>query len=259
MKKAKYLLLLPFLALTSCGDNSIFGTYGFALGNSDGAHFGVFATLSDEKYTGPQPDIQSLSDKIKYNFNLVLDVPTEQLKDLNLLSYEDLQLEEEDPAKKPFGNVSGYYYVGKDTANGTQIHIGVGDIDDILDIPEISKELMEYVITSYMFEKCFTVHVPVSLEDLQLQLCWYGYYINLDKKIPTFVDLFAPGSGVQIWPGPKECGADGKQNRTARQGILPTADQIEAMNSVITNLPDTFGTKFKMRTIHVLKLALAKI
>ena len=256
MKKSKYLLLLPFLALTSCGDNSIFGTYGFSLGNGDGAHFGIYANLSNEKYTGPEPTTEE--SKQKYVFNLALDVPIEQLNNLELLSYDNLELQETDQGKT-LGNIKGYYYIGKDTSNGTQIHIGVGDIDDIFQIPEISKELMEYVITSYMFEKCFTVHVPVSLEDLQLQLCWYGYYININSEIPTLVDLFAKDSGVQIWPGPKECGADGKSNRTARQGILPNQDQIDGMNSVISNLPNIFGTNFKMRTIHILNLGLAKI
>lgn len=254
MKKLKYLLLLPFLALTSCGDNALTGVYGFSLGN-EGAHFAAYAELSNEDYVDPNFNFGGDKKKFKLTLELPGDSVDPQVSDLLDSADGEINLNS--------GKLEGYYYFGENTVNGIRVNIGVGVIDQIFEeiiiIPDISKEIMQYIISAYILEKNFVAHIPVSAEDLQLQLLWYGFYIDIDNL--KLVDLFdTTKSVVDFWPGPEKCGPTGKQNREARIGVLPTATQISTINEIMGNHRDVFDNpNIVMRSLHILKLSLAKL
>lgn len=48
---------------------------------------------------------------------------------------------------------------------------------------QISPELIQKFVVAYQKDKNLTIQLPVSFEDLQLQLAWYGTYIDISPEV----------------------------------------------------------------------------
>ena len=180
MKKLLPLLLFPLL-LTSCGD-SIYGEYSFVMGKpDDDSHFGITLELLKLKY------------KTKEGINaqrLILDF------DLS----EGMIPEQPDPKVDPIGavfyvllgdiikdGVNGCYWLNGDYEDkGTLVNIGVDA--GLLEIPD---DVVQKIFFAYLdYQSTMNFVMPCSIEDLQMQLCWYGIYIdNIIEQTEEYVKL----------------------------------------------------------------------
>ena len=257
MKKLKYLSLLPFLALTSCGNDSIYGNYVFSMGNPSGSHVTISATLSKENYVPITPGPRYEGAK---NFYLDIDTPAflmEDSGDVNL----DAALNDEDSflntlaaeEKTPFG----YWKQGKDTPNGKRILLGIGLFDELFE----DEDVLEKFITAYLKDNVFSFMIPVSMKDLELQLTWYGYLVEgmVEGEETKFVDLFNEPSLSEVnWPGKYDPTKTAKENHEARVGTQPTKEEIQSFISIASEHKDVFGDNFAFRTFYTVGIGLTK-
>jgi len=260
MKKLKYLLLLPFLALTSCGERNIPGTYGFALGNQGGAHFGVYATLSDKYYVDPETGV---TDKVKKDFLFKLDMPESAttLSTLDTSNEESITYSLSDTSLND-GTIKGYYYLGKEEDLGLKVYVGSSVIDQIFGEEKqysVSPLIVECIICAHInSEGNFNMRVPVSLEDLQMQLIWYGYWIDINSSGVDVVDLFENDGkkySVGHWP---VIGVHFDQ-REKLIGTIPSGDDLTEVKNFVTNHSTDLFHGLIFRAHHVINLGLSKM
>ena len=210
MKLKKLLLTLPLLfSLASCGEEpSLVGTYSFQLGASDSTHVGITFDLTDEPY-----ESVLVSDAKKYtlSFDIGGDVFGALSTAASLIEEtgED-QGEDGDPV-----TISGYYTVGDYDSDGNRVlNLGVELLGEELTIPP---SIMEKIMYATIAGDEINVVIPVSLEDLQYQLYWYGYRVsdisdimspvNLMEEDPAFFGaLYASGNGIGTYPNDTQVG-----------------------------------------------------
>lgn len=182
MKKLLPLLLLSASCLASCGNDSVAGMYSFLLGRQgeNETRVGINIELKDEKYVIPAgSDITHSAEEIALieqrakKFTLSLDLGSEFDKIMDALGLQD--------------GLGGYYMLLDDTDEkyGQKMALGMDfDFEDF-DLP-ITSELIKNLIVSYVGGGKITLQVPVSIEDLQYQLCWYsGQYFDFDPYIKS--------------------------------------------------------------------------
>ena len=195
MNRLKILSLLPILTLASCNGVNPYGTYQFRLGKTDGNHIEVTAILSKDDH--PVGDGMK---KMQLNADLGDSLsPTALIDDLGN-QYPILEPFIEIMSKE-IGNIDGipmYFKVlpiksndgfGHRLAVGTdfvssyisQIEEKYPDIKDFIDslgIPSealyVKPEYTQYVFGAYINERQLTFQIPVSIEDLNMQMLWYG-------------------------------------------------------------------------------------
>lgn len=178
MKKLLPLLLLSATCLTACGDKSYAGEYKFQMGRQGQGEvrIGLQMTLKDDKYKVPESASDEEKEKLKdaKQFNLQLDIGDELAEIFKALDIND--------------GINGYYYVMNETdpKYGNKMAVGV-DIQVAEDFPiPITSELIRNLLVTYVDGSNVTMQLPVSLFDLQYQLCWYsGTYIDFDPKIKS--------------------------------------------------------------------------
>lgn len=258
MKKLKYLLMLPFLALSSCGPTSLYGTYAFAMGNEKTSHIGLYATLSETLYTPKKNEVVPNDDTVTMReFRFYVDLPSsDEPEAANAVTMSDIanvsSILSEGASE---GSLAGYWYEGEDVERGKRINIGIEEFDKIFE--EILKiatpQIIEKIVVAYVAGKNLDIYIPVSLVDLQMQLCWYGYFVSILTPSPLFVNLYEK---LDYLPGPY--GKPG-ENHDLRVGTVPTADQVVEFNQIIERHPTIFGTNFKFRGQHVVRVGLTKI
>ena len=203
----KLLGLLPALCLSACNNGSYYGTYEFRLGKTDGSHLGLTAKMLKEKY-----EKRKGYEKLTLSAELGQDFSIEKLVESYEEEYPLIAIFLEDFVKK-LENVSsiyGYYAVNNEIKNekyGRRVSIGSDYITEFLEeaYPEIfddpdfniAPELFEMFVCAYVNSTTFTFQIPVSLADMQQQLFWYGYFLDLEGLTPyTALD-------VNLLPGEK--------------------------------------------------------
>lgn len=243
MKKIARLLLLPLIVLTSCGDKEIAGRYSFQLGKSSGSHVGIYADLTNEHV-----EIASRDDAKKFIFTIDIDQPTNK----NLLSTNE---DESFLEGLIGGKLTGYWYATPHPY-GSRINIGTEDINELLDgifnFPKpFSEEIIEKIVCAFVAKSTLTIHIPVSMESLQMQLAWYGYYFDTDTfDVIDFYDKLPQGAELPGNPGTRK-----EEERENRVGTVPTNDQMNEMKFLIsTYLSEWVPITFRMP--HVVKLGL---
>ena len=255
MKKIKLFpfMLLP-LALTSCGENKYLGTYSFQLGRDSGTHFGVYATMTNKEYTYKDEGGEIFPLTGEKVMKLKLSLGGANIGGiLDLLSNQDV-------------SIKAYYSIGKKLSNdqGNVLKFGFNlkeIVDDILPdeeepepspitmrdgevpvegeeedpeipIPEdlfnILPEQTAKIVYSTISKSSLVFNIPVSMDDLEYQLYWYG----LDLE-----DLEAKPAEHPI-------------------GTHPTAEDVTYINEVL-NYPATHENK-SFRDYHTLSLTLTK-
>lgn len=169
MKRLYSLLILPLFLLSSCGETTIYGRYSFMLGKESETHIGIMFDLFNEDYL---LNNEVKGEKFTFTF------------DSNQTSSELMGV---------IGNTfSGYFNVDKNYVNefGNRLAIGAEITHETLPIlPEdfsfdVDPKIIESIIIAFINGKQITVQLPVSLDDLTHQLCWYGYYLDLNN--PSF-------------------------------------------------------------------------
>ncbi|MBQ0008873.1 MAG: hypothetical protein KBS97_01155 [Firmicutes bacterium] len=178
MKKILPLLLLSATCLTACGEKSFAGVYKFQMGRQGQgeARIGLQITLKDDKYVVPESASQEEKEKLKdaKQFTLTIDIGSE--------------MEEIFKAFDLDGGLNGYYIVMDevDPKYGNKVALGI-DIQVGEDFPiPVTSELIRNIVVTYADGQNVTLQLPVSLYDLQYQLCWYsGAYIDFDPKIKS--------------------------------------------------------------------------
>lgn len=198
MKLKKLLILGSMLPLiTSCGKNSIAGTYAFQMGKEKGTHFGLFMNLSDDPYT--EQDGLTGYKQMTFSFNVSFpEGDSEQTQD-EMKSILDFFKDED-------GNFSlnGYYKLGDERNKAGEQRLIIGfyffymleKFEEVYEsteeeLPESTKTALNILNNSDLIQSIMyatytsdgvNAYIPVSLEDVYYQLYWYGYDIQIDAE-----------------------------------------------------------------------------
>ena len=252
MKKLKLLTLLPAMCLSSCSGFSPYGVYEFRLGKTDGSHIALSVELLDEIN-------EAHKDEGMRNMKLTMDLGSEFSLDNIAEQFTDDPVEQaliEEVLKliKEAGfadnTVTGYYKIS-DIDNpkyGRRVRIGSDILVEVVTklFPELADffkdlltpEMIEKVVTAYINKKQFTLQLPVSLEDAQYQLAWYGILVDTQGASPiTYLNM-------DDLPGPK--GED-------RYGVHPavfTNDKGEVIKSEVEIMNETFEYQFSRMYLY---------
>lgn len=193
MKKILPLLILGATCLASCGDNSISGVYKFALGRQGPGQMriGIEMDLKDSKYVVPESakphysedELKAMENAKDFSLKLDLGDDFEKIKkesEIIKTIFEALNIE---------NGLKGYYIVldEKDEKYGQKMALGFDfDLSSLgLDVP-VPAELIQNFVVSYAGNNKITLQMPVSLVDLQCQLCWYsGSYYDFDPYVKS--------------------------------------------------------------------------
>ncbi|MCQ2801804.1 MAG: hypothetical protein MJ222_04135 [Bacilli bacterium] len=201
MKKVLPLLVLASACLASCGDASVYGKYQFLLGRqgSNETRVSIEMELKDEAST--------VKEGYK-NFNACLEMSglvnssldgedSETLLALASEALSNSELFNIDLSGK--SQIPGYYKVLDlaDAKYGNKVKIAFDlgeEFNTIMDLLELdATDIISHFIVSYCNGSSFTLQLPVSLDDIQMQLAWYGFYIDYDPylkdKVNTISDL----------------------------------------------------------------------
>jgi len=198
MNKLKLLSIVPALCLASCSKNSFIGVYEFRLGKTDGAHFGLSVELKEDAYQSVEgmkqmQMVADLGDDLNFDEDDFEDSDSFINAKTIIKAFLDLI-----PAEEKENNritIDGYYQLLPNVVNekyGTRVKIGSDflqnlvkksypDIAEMIDISSIiTPERIELAACAYVDQKQFTLQIPVSMEDLQHQLAWYGVLFDLE-------------------------------------------------------------------------------
>jgi len=198
MNKLKLLSIIPALCLASCSKNSFIGVYEFRLGKTDGAHFGLSVELKEDAYQSVEgmkqmQMVADLGDDLNFDEDDFEDSDSFINAKTIIKAFWDLIPEDEKENNKI--TVDGYYQLLPNVVNekyGTRVKIGSDflqnlvktsypDIAEMIDISSIiTPERIELAACAYVDQKQFTLQIPVSMEDLQQQLAWYGILFDLE-------------------------------------------------------------------------------
>lgn len=231
MKKKKLLplFLIPFL-LTSCDLDSFHGRYVFQLGKEQSTHIGIFLQLNKTVYE-PKKAEGYKSCHISGSFG----------------SSEETMLSD-DLIKILNEGLDGYYFV-KNINDKNRIFFGTQELGEAMGIDydlDVDQDLVENVAIGYIKHNEVDIVIPVSLEDLQMQLVWYGHfaYVNFDDPLNPIMHY----EELTNLPG--------SQDKDLRIGTHPTKEEVIIVNQRYKSLFDEYN--FEFRNHHTLTLTLTK-
>ena len=213
------LLLGLFPLLLSCSANSYHGEYVFQMGKSKETHMGVTLSLTKEYYDTENPDKGE-----KFLLNIDLSTSDSESDFTAILE-----------AVTP---ISGYYKVNKakKVYGETCLDVGLSFLGEF----EIPKNITDLIFVASVNSTMVNFYLPVSIEDLTLQLYWCGYDLDagsiFDDESEEEDPLASP---------------DGKHDID----VHPTKEQIDAINE---HYPAQHNGEL-FRDYHVLKLGLLKL
>lgn len=244
MKKILPLLVLASTCLSSCGDTSFLGKYKFLLGRqgSNETRVSIEMELLDEAST-------IKSDYKNFNASFELSGVEGLFGDLALDPSMFEGIESSLPIKindKGITTIPGFYQVQnlQDAKYGNKIKIAFdlgNDINAIFDSFGLnSTDIISKFLVSYCNGSSFTFQLPVSITDIQMQLAWYGVYIDINpyKKdrihsIKDFLEVAIEGElGTKVYLLNEFCDnkLPGEQDMDKRYGSHPNADEVVEMN-----------------------------
>ena len=250
MKKLALFSVIPAMLLASCSKFNPYGTYEFRLGKTDGSHLEVSASLLDEDYErveGTKKMVLKADMGDEFSIAKMLDTYADKYPlIIPLVEYIKSQIENID-------HIDLYYNVLeeiKDEKLGTRLGVGSDFFADLLKqiFPEIVEILgtdfsltpdkTEYIFTTYINSKTLTFQIPVSVDDINMQLVWYGKYIDEDEGL---VEL-----PLESMPGP--------QGR-ARFGVHPLVKRDDYGNitySEVAQVNTIFESDFSKTHLYTL-------
>ena len=220
------LIFIVPLLLTACNKKPYYvGDYVFQMGKNKDTHMGVTLKLTDNYFD------ENNHDK-GYAFELDIDMASSSNDSGGFMT----MLESVNPIK-------GFYLVNEDIKiyDETKLFLGVGAeyFADYITSPEELEnieKLIDSIFVANVNKTTVNLYLPVSMDDLFLQLYWYGY------------DLTGTSSGSG-----EESTIDSPDG-THPVGNHPTEEDIAKVNE---HYPATHGGK-SFRDYHVLKLGLTK-
>lgn len=254
------LLLFP-LALISCGANKVYGHYAFQMGSDKGTHFGVYVNLLNEDVYGPKeplvdPTIVYKGKKFNLGMNFSDDImppdPTEESTIEEIVFWFFLQAMD--------SGLSGYFNVGNEKFGdlGQRLYLTLSEEDLPLELPE---ELASMFIVAFIDKNIVKIIMPVSLNDMVYQLCWYGLFIYFYEKTDGSIGVYPKSLYEEpAWVDELHYSTDLKE----RVGTHPTEHDVGDMNRVFEyifkgNIPDTDITAdFTFRDYNSLTIDLLK-
>ena len=210
MKRRISLLLasVPLLLSSCSGGFSPYGTYEFRLGKTDGSHLAITVDLSNEDYEAKQG-----TKKMLLGFDLGSEFSIAKMID----GYEEKYplfadiLERLKDTVKDIKEIEFYYSIlDIETKTGKRVAIGSDFLTKIIKdtFPEIAEqieeylgsdaldlkpEILRYLFTAYINSKTFTFQLPVSQDEIMMQLAWYGKYVSSDSGITDLDPEKLPG------------------------------------------------------------------
>lgn len=250
MKKIKALYLLPALLLSSCSNtNNIYGTYEFRLGKTDGTHIGVSATLKDEAYEQIE-GMKKMDLKAEFGEEFSIAKTLDEYAEEYPIM-ENLLLAIKDEFAKI--DTIPFYYSLTEYQNekyGTRLNVGSDYLttffsnifpDEVETIKEngfdLGPELLENIFSAYIGNKKLTFQIPVSLDDLKYQLCWYGFLIGGRNGLSSLDENKLPGD-----KGRARIGVHPKITKDEEGNI--TLDEVKEMN-------DNFAYEFSNTPLYI--------
>ena len=223
MKMKKMLAMFTLLPLLmGCNGDPYVGKYLFQMGKTKDTHIGASLELKSELY-----DSADESKGKKFDFSI--DVKSEALEDMSELLGD-------------ISSLSGSYSVD----NERQVYGASMLIMNIYIIEEYSipTELTNLLFVANITSSAVTFYIPVSFNDLSLQLYWYGYDLS-----SLMNDDGTPKEG-----GDEDDFIPPSPHGEHEIGTHPTKEDIDKINETYPSSHD--GTKF--RDYHILKLGLIK-
>lgn len=242
MKKMKLPILLVsfFTLLTSCGEDSMTGKYGFQMGKESGTHFGLFVELSKEKYDDKTQKLPLDAKKTTLSFNIASN-DSEGISDF----LSGLEILIEDPIENPDTyddgvlEINGYYYKGDRVEHDGSIEIKIGlelgyiakaihEIEPSITIPEFDADVVEKLIYTTYSGNSLTMKIPVSFTDVFFQLYWYGTDMDYNETDGIFF----------------------KESKYGKHdvGTHPTADDITKINETFEQDHEALKNFLEVRT-----------
>lgn len=231
MKKILPILLLTSACLASCGESSYYGDYKFLMGREGEGEtrVSVEMSLKEDNFVIPEQnrgyyteaEIASIEERqqfhAKFEMSGVAGDDADQSSAISSLqslisvkdviseilggtSIEDIDFEalaEIDPSK-PI-ELDGFYKIFDqivDEKYGCKVQLGIdiGMANGFLEATGFDiTDIISNFCVAYVNQKQMTLQMPVSLDDIQMQLAWYGTYIDFDPyqkaKVNTIADL----------------------------------------------------------------------
>lgn len=265
MKRFKLVTLVPSLCLMACSNASFTGVYEFRLGKTDGAHFGLSVELKEDAYEGVEnmkqmTMIADLGDDLDID-DIDYSGDSEYFIDPKILIKAFIDLIPEEDRQNNQIKIDGYYNV-MDIVNpkyGNRVKLGSDFIQNLIEksYPEVAEvidiskiltpERIELVACAYADKKQFTLQIPVSKEDLQQQLAWYGYFFDFDAlKDFNLSRVFIELDPAKL-PGEKD---------EARIGTHPAQvkdDKGNVVSSEVETMNKTFEYEFSRTYLYDLE------
>lgn len=268
MKKVLPLLMLASTCLSSCGEATVYGKYKFLLGRQG----------EGETRVSIEMELKDEASSVKAGYknftaNIEMGGLTGNSDDEDEDTAELLGLASEVASSfgsfnfDPNGKIElpGFYKVSdlvdEKYGNKVKISFDLGEtINDLLALFELEIDLTDIVshfVVSYCNNSAFTLQIPVSLDDIQMQLAWYGTYIDYDPylkdKVNTvgdLVNLFLEGkldaSSIKHFEFTDylDHKLPGEQNTEVRYGSHPRVE-IDENNKTIVNEVEEMNEKYQ--------------
>lgn len=222
MKKRFLPLTLLFPLLTACGATDYTGKYIFQLGKDKETHIGIYLELTNTLFDEAKPEKGN-------KYTLKIDMTTSEDTSSSVIALlNDFEME-------------GYYAVKPDSQidGDTVLSIGIEFLGEF----EIPSEITTYIFAATINEKQVNFIIPVSMDDLNYQLYWYGFDITYERIAE------AEGKGETISPETFV-----NEDKKHEIGSHPTKEEIDAINETYPSEHD--GKLF--RDYHTLTMGLLK-
>ena len=164
-----FTVLCTALLATSCkSEPSYLGVYAFQMGKDSGSHLALALELKDEDY-----------------------VVEEEVRGKKLTITANTSMMESEGAPEDIV-IDGGYTIGDEYEKGHFLNLEFSIIDDLdtlikilLDVGDVTpgdySSYLQLLVTTYVDSKSFYFTIPVSFDDLYLQLYWYGYDVHNDE------------------------------------------------------------------------------
>ena len=233
LKKAGLLLgIVPLLI--SCSKDPYAGTYVFQMGKNKDTHLAVSLELTKNLFDEANPD------KGK-KFILDFDMLTSEVDDGFSAILKELT------------PLDGYYKVDKSQKvyDETRLNIGLNFLGEY----ELPGEVTEMIFVASITSSFVNFYLPVSIEDLQFQLYWYGYDLTLANIL---ADMMSEEEG-ENQEGQEGQESEKTDTTTSVDGFHPlgTHPSKEDVAKINEHYKDSHNGK-EFRDFHVLKLGLTK-
>ena len=245
--KAPILLLSAAALLTACSNDSIAGVYGFQMGKETGTHFGLYLKLTDKSI-----EVEGKKrKKCELSFSMKLREESESFSSLFTMIVELLGDQSGNKITVP-----GYYYKGSfnKKEDATELKLGIDtskleafieefDLSD-LDFPTLDPDTIEKIVYTTYSSNTVTMNIPISQEDVLLQLYWYGIDIN-----------YTEADGFKITDLPTE--------QQHNPGTHPTTQDVTTINQTYLSSHQELIDKFDFnitayRDYYTLAMGLVK-